>query len=219
MRNLRTVLGTTVLIATLASCSTVKVADTWRELDSTNLEDKSILVVSKTEDAVVRERFEKDLVAQLNDSGLEAKESYSNYSDLSALKDGGTERARELGKSIMDNGHDVVVLTVLRDVEEYTKTVTTGTTYAVNAYPMYYHRRGYYRSFYGGFGPAYMEGAPYHSVTTNNKKYIMETLVYDLTKPEDEQLLTIITTEVDNPKTLGTTSKDFSKKLGRILSK
>ncbi len=219
MRNYKTILGTLTLIAMLFSCSTVKVSDTWKDIDSTNIKNKNILVVSKSENTTVRERFEKDMVTQLNRKGYNATESFTKYPDLNPVREGNMKELKKIGESLVDQGYEVVVLTVLRDIEEYSKTITTSTSYTVNTYPVYYYRRGYHRSFYRGFGTIYVDGGPYETITSTNKKYILETLVYDLTMPENEQLLTIITSEVKNPETLGTTSNDFSKQMVKVMSK
>ncbi|MCL6272895.1 hypothetical protein M3P19_02690 [Muricauda sp. 2012CJ35-5] len=219
MRNYKTILGLLLLTGTVFSCSTVKVSDTWKDIDASNIKSKDILVVSKSEDNTIRERFEKDMVTQLNSKGFNATESITKYPDLKPIKEGNVNELRKLGNSLLDQGYEVVVLTSLRDIEEYTTTVTSSSTYSVNTFPVHYHRRGYHRSFYRGFGTIYVDGGPSETITSNNKKYILETLVYDLTMPEDEQLLTIITSEVDNPETLGTTSNDFSKQMVKQLSK
>ena len=62
-----------------------------------------------------------------------------------------------------------------------------------------------------------MNSDPIETVTTVNKKYILETVTYDLSLPEENQLVSVITTVVDNPESLNTTSKDFSKKLVKEL--
>jgi len=219
MGNLKTGLGMVMLGITLFSCSTVKVSDTWKDIDSTDVKNKNVLVISSAEKRSVRERFEKDLVDELNNKGYNATESFAKYPDLKPVEESDAAALKKLGNSLVTDGYEVVVLTVLRDIEEYTKTVTSSTSYTVNTFPVYHHRRGYYRSFYRGFGTIYGVGAPYETTTSTNKKYILETLVYDLTLPENEQLLTIITSEVDNPETLGTTSNDFSKQMVKAMGK
>ena len=218
MRNSKTIFGVILSsIILMTSCSSVKVSDTWKDVDAEELKGKNILVMNKSEDATVRERFEQDLARLLNSKNLTATESYKEYPNLNSTKEGTPEQIKELGNSIQENGYDVVVLSVLKDVEEYSTSVTSSTTYAVNTVPVY-HRRGR-RSFYRGFNTVYVNAGPYETVTTTNKKYILETLVYDLTKEEDEQLLSIVTTTIDNPETLSTTSKDFSKMITKELTK
>ncbi|WP_298539078.1 hypothetical protein [uncultured Aquimarina sp.] len=56
-------------------------------------------------------------------------------------------------------------------------------------------------------------------LTENVKKYTLETVVYDLTQPKEKQLLSVITTEIDDPQTLGMVSLDFSKKVVKELNK
>ena len=220
MKNLKKNIGFSLLtILLLSSCSTVKISDTWKEVNPTELKEKNVLVVTQSKNFTIRERFESDLTNQLNQQGIQATESYKQYPNLKPVEQGSPEELEKVAQSIKTNGYDVVVMSVLRDIEEYTTTVTSGTTYSVQTLPAYYPRRGPYRSFYRGFNTVYVEGGPYETTTSNNKKYIVETMVYDLTKEEDEQLLSIITSTIENPESLGTTSKDFSKKVMKQLTK
>ena len=220
MKNSKTIFG--VVLSTtflITGCSSVKISDTWNDIDAEQLTGKNILVISKTEKPSIRKRFEKDLTQMLNCKNLKATESYKKFPDLNSIKEGTPKQLKEVGKSIKDSGYDIVVLSVLKDVEEYSTTSTSSTTYAINTYPVYYSRRGNHRSFYRGFNTVYVNGGPYETITTTNKKYILETMVYDLTKEEDEQLMSIVTTTIDNPETLSTTSKDFSKRITKELTK
>ncbi|WP_299535710.1 hypothetical protein [Ulvibacterium sp.] len=219
MKNLKAILGILALGTVLFGCSTVKVSDSWEGIDSADIKNKNVLVVHKSGNTEVRKRFEKDMVDQLRDKGYDARESMVKYPDFDPMKEGNKAEMKKLGNSLVKDGYEIVVLTLLKDIEEYTKTVTSGTTYTINTFPVYHPRRGYHRSFYIGIGNIQVDGAPYESTTSTHKKYILETLVYDLTMTENEQLITIITSEIDNPASLGTTSNDFAKQMVKAMSK
>ena len=101
MRNYKTILGLLLLTGTVFSCSTVKVSDTWKDIDASNIKSKDILVVSKSEDNTIRERFEKDMVTQLNSKGFNATESITKYPDLKPIKEGNVNELRKLGNSLL----------------------------------------------------------------------------------------------------------------------
>lgn len=216
---MKAILGILALGTVLFGCSTVKVSDSWEGIDSADIKNKNVLVVHKSANTEVRKRFEKDMVDQLRDKGYDARESMMKYPDFDPMKEDNKAEKKKLGNFLVEDGYEIVVLTVLKDIEEYTRTVTSGTSYTMNTFPVYHPRRGYHRSFYRGIGTIHVDGTPYESTTSTHKKYILETLVYDLTMSENEQLVTIVTSEIDNPVSLGTTSDDFSKQMVKVMSK
>ncbi|AXT63006.1 hypothetical protein D1816_22565 [Aquimarina sp. AD10] len=210
-------LGTLMVLILFSSCSSVKITDSWRNLEIPKIKGKKVMVVSKTDDQTARIRFENDLVENLNKKGYHSVESYVVFPKSSPTKELTESETLEIKKKLKNNGIDVVIVTVLKHCEEYTKTTSKNDSfYAI--YPSYYGL-GYYRGFYGYYGTVYMDSEPVTVLTENAKKYILETVVYDLTQPEEKQLLSVITTEVDDPQTLGTVSIDFSKKVVKELNK
>jgi len=218
MKTIGKLLGILLLITIVFSCSSVKVTDSWKDIQLSDVKDKKIMVISKTEDGVVRQQFETDLVDNLSINGVNSTESFKHFPEMSDTGTLNESQLKQLKKELKNNGIDMILLTVLKDVKEYTKTTTTGESgYYMNSYPIY--RRGYHRGFYRYYNTIYIGAEPITSITSKGKKYILETIVYDLTQPENDQLLSVITTEIDNPQTLGTTSLDFSKKIVKDLIK
>ena len=212
-------LGLVLTVLTLVGCSsTVKVSDTWKDVKLTDVKDKKVMVISKTEDIIVREQMERDIVEGLKNEGVESIRSITKFPSLSSDKKLSKEEISELKGELQTEGIELVLLSVLKDVQEYTKTSTSGTGYTMTTGPVFY-RRGYYRSFYRFYGDFYYNGETETSLTSQGKKYIIETIIYDLTQPEQNQLMSVITTTIDNPETLGTTSEDFSKKVIKELVK
>ncbi|MFC5045488.1 hypothetical protein ACFSTE_18240 [Aquimarina hainanensis] len=218
MKKLGKFLGLVIMITAFVGCSSVKVTHSWKDIKTENLKGKNILVMCKTKDDIARIQFEDDITDELNQNGYTAHVSYKTFPDISTDKnDLTTEEIENVKTKLKGEGVDVVVMTVLKDIKKYTTTTASGSTgYYVSTYPGFY-RRGYYRGFYSYYGSVYIDTAPVMYTTSSGKKYILETVFYDLKQPEKNQLISVITTELDNPETLGTTSTDFSKKIVKEL--
>ena len=219
MKKVMKTLGILTLTLVFSSCSTVKVANTWKDVKTSSIKEKNVLVISKTDNNVARMQFETDMVNNLISNGVNATESFKVFPEINGSEKLDETQLKCIKEELKSDGIDVVLLTVLKDTQDYTKTTTTGgTNYYISSYPVYYGR-GYHRGFYRYYNTFYVNSEPITSVTSNGKKYILETITYDLTQPKDKQLLSVITTEIDNPETLGTTSKDFSRKVIKELVK
>lgn len=219
MRTIGKILGVGLLGLMLTGCSsTVKVADSWKDVKTTEIKNKNILVVSKTANEIARVRFEKDLVTSLNKKGYNAVESFVKFPNIKPSNKVKEGEIKEIISDLKKNGVDVVLMTVLRDVKEFTKETTTSNSMVINTSPMFY-RRGFYRGFRNYYSTIYVDTAPTTTKTIKGKEYILETVVYDLNNTEEKELISVITTQIDNPETLGTTSEEFAKKIAKELSK
>ncbi|MDO5979559.1 hypothetical protein [Flavivirga spongiicola] len=208
MKSISKILGIIILTIMLTSCSTVKVINTWNESTTPNLQDKCIMVISNTDNHIVRSQFENDLVKKLKENGFHAMESSTIFPKIdTSVKLSDTE-IQEITSDLKSRGIQMIMVTVLKDTQEYTKTETTGGT-SVRSIP----RLWYYNGFYYYYNSFYIESEPINSITYTGKKHILETVIYDLTKPDKQQLVSVITTETDNPKSIGIVSKDFSKRI------
>ncbi|WP_271764782.1 hypothetical protein [Aquimarina algiphila] len=215
MKTLYRLFGTAIVLILFSSCSSVKITDSWKNLEVPDIKNKKVMVVSKTDDQTARVRFENDLVENLNKKGYQSVESYVIFPKSSPTKELSESETLEIKETLKNKDIDVVIVTVLKHCEEYTKMISNNNSFL---YPSYYGL-GYYRGFYGYYGTIYMDSEPVTVITENAKKYILETVVYDLTQPKEKQLLSVITTEIDNPKTLGVVSIDFSKKVVKELNR
>jgi hypothetical protein len=203
----------TVLSLFLASCSSVKITDTWTDTDVVNFKNQKILVVSVSDTDTSRMRFENDMVQDLNENGYQSEVSYVDFPEISPSKKVKGEALENLKDKLRKDGVSFVLVNIVRDVQNYTTSTTSGSSY--NTMP--YYGRYYHRGFYGYYGG--MSTGTASTVTQEKTKYILESIVYDLSKPEDKQLQAIITSEIDNPDTVGTASKEFSEKIIKELNK
>ena len=213
MKNLKSVFGIGVITILLFGCSSVRVTDSWRDVEKLNIKDKNILVVSKTEDRSVQIRFEKDMVQRLSENGYSSVESHVKFPFSDPNEKVEKDRIEEVIQNLRNNDIDVVIVSHLLDFREYKKTISTGDSFYIDHFPIRY--RGF-RSFYGYTGTYYNQ---YNTREIEGTTYILETLVYDLTRPNEDQLISVITSEVDNPSSLGTTSEHFSKNIVKSLTK
>jgi hypothetical protein len=218
MKKVIKTLGILTLTLAFSSCSTVKVANTWKDVKTSSINEKNVLVINKTDNDIARIQFETDMVNNLISNGIKATESFKVFPEINGSEKLNEEQLECIKEDLKSNGVDVVLLTVLKETQDYEKTTTTGGSYYMITHPVYYGR-GYHRGIYRYYNTFYVNSEPITSVTSNGKKYILETITYDLTQPKDKQLLSVITTEIDNPETLETTSKDFSKKVIKELVK
>ncbi|WP_298900243.1 hypothetical protein [uncultured Psychroserpens sp.] len=217
MKTFKITLSIITLSILLVGCSSVKVTDSWKDVRTSNIENKNILIVTESNNQVIRTTFEKDIVEQLSKKGYKSLESFKMFPFLNSNDTLTDEQLRDIKKELSNSGINIVVKTVLKDINEYSKTYTEGgTVYYQNTYPTYYFD-GYHRRLYRSYRTIYLNVEPETTTTYTSKEYILETSIYDLTQPEHQQLSSVITSVVDNPKDIEKTSKDFSKKLVKEL--
>ena len=202
----------------LGSCSAVSVVDSWKNVDFNSYKGDKIAVLAKTSDNVVRTRIEKDMVSGLEAAGFEAVGSHSKLPSITPGLKLDKKQIGMIKQNLLNNGVKLAMMVVLKDKENYLKTTSNNSGYNYPGFPGYYGG-GFYRGFGSYYGSLYNYG---YSTTTTEvaKKYILETVVYDLTKPEGESLICVVTTDVDDPTSFSKTASDFaSKVISELLRK
>ena len=204
----------------LASCSSVKVLDSWKGDNLATMSDKNILVIARTDNQQARIAIEEAMANDLRKAGLKATESYLKFNSINPNKkvDPGTVQAL-----IEKEGFNGVVMNVLKDYNESMVTEESGGYYAggttyYGGYP------GYYGGFYGYYHNPYSYSTygnyvPSSSTTRISKSYILETLIYNLDEPEGKQLVSVVTTQIIDPSGVTKTAKDYSKLVFNSLKK
>jgi hypothetical protein len=227
MKKIGKIISALCILATINSCSTVKVSDAWKDSRILDIKSGKVLVVFKSNDNVARQRFEKDMAAQIKEKGpqFSVLPSYVNFPDASPDEKQTAEEVASLRQTLKDMSIDIAVVTTVKSVKE---SVVTNVTEDPGAYPYYgyggYGGYGYYSGryrtgYYHNMNMGYVGGGSSTAITSTEKEFVVETLLYDLSLPESEQLLSVVTSLVDNPKSLVTTSNDFSKAVVKQLFK
>lgn len=211
------------LIIILNSCSSVKVLDSWKADNVDSIKDKNILVIARTANNQARIAFENEIVNQLTERGMKATASFTKFPNINPDKEVDEERLEMIKTILANEGFDGVVLTVIKDYEEQTKTVTDGGYYAGGTYGGY---GGYYPAYYGGFYGYYRSPYSYSTygsyvpsttTTYNVKIYVLETVAYNLAEPEGKQLVAVTTTKIDDPSNVTKVAAEYVKAITKSL--
>ncbi len=209
----------------LQSCSTVKVANAWKA-DKSNVDEfkkRNILVIARTNNDQARMAFELEIADQMRAKGFKATESYTRAPKIYPNKEMSEERVAFIKSLLESEGYDGIVITVIKDKQQTTTTgyngIYMGASYS-NFYP------GYYGSFYNYYSYPYAYGSYYDSFggqiagstyTRTNTKYVLETVAYDLHESSEQQLIAVVTTNLDDPKDAFKTAKKYVDEMMKAL--
>lgn len=211
---------TTILL--FSSCSSVKVLNSWKGDNAYAVKDNTILVIARTDNMSARIAFENEIVKELTSKDIKATASFEKFPKLDPDKKLTKEDQEKIKAMLMDNGFDAVILTVVKEEQELTKTVTDGGYYAGSNYYGYYPR--YYHGFNGYYGNInsystlgnYVEKTSQTYTATN---YILETVIYDLNEPDEKQLVAVVTSKLEEPDNAATTAKQYVKAISKSFDK
>jgi len=192
--------------------------NSWEGDNISDIKDNTLLVIARTDDVSTRIAFENEIVKDLVSRGIKATSSFQKFPKLNPDTKTSAEEQANTKKMLMDNGFNGVVLTVIKDKQELTKTVKDGGYYAGSTnygfYPSYYHGFfGYYGNMnsYSTLGN-YVEET---STTYTEVDYILETVIYNLDEPEDKQLVAVVTSKIVDPENAAKTAKQYVKAISK----
>lgn len=198
----------------VSSCSSVKVLDSWKGDNVKTINDKNIIVIARTANQQARIAFENEIVNQLTARGMKATASFTKFPKLNPDQKITEEKSKMIKTILKNEGFNGVVLTVIKDVQELSKTVTDGGYYAGGTY------YGYYPRYYGGFHGYYYNSLSYStygnyvqesSTTYTTKNYVLETVVYNLDETGEKQLVAVVTSKIEDPEDASKTAKEYVK--------
>jgi len=219
-KSISLILSLTVIIL-LNACSSVKVLDSWKADNIDSMNFKNILVIARTDNNQGRVIFEEEIANQLRAKGMKATESYTKFPQLNPDEKISEEKRETIITLLKNEGFNAVVLTVVKDVQETTKTVTDGGYYAGGTYASYYPM--YYGGFYGYYRHPYSYSTygnyvPSTSTTYTTKAYILETVIYNLDLSDNQQLVAVVTSKIDDPKNVFNAAKDYVKAITKSFN-
>lgn len=184
---------------TLTGCKSVTIVDAWKSPTSNEFADNNVLVIARTKNRQARIAFERAITDQLKARGLNCTASFERFPNYDPDQPM-TEERKALIKTIFDSeGYNAVVVTSLKDTKE-TTTYRNDYYYpgAWNSfYPPYYG--GFYGYYYHPWTYTYTVGISTGPSSYTTKTYYLETVAYDLTKDDSDQLVAVVTSKTDNP--------------------
>jgi len=189
------------------NCGSVKVRDSWMGEEDTvaQFKKKNILVLARTADNTARIAFEEALANELRAEGYEATESFKKFPKIYTNKEITEERVAFIESILDSEGYTGIVIVAVKDQESTTTTSSSG-IYVGAGYGGY---PGYYGGFYNYYRTPYAYGPYYNSFggyiptstsTSTSTTYVLETVFYNLDEPEENQLVAVVTSELDDPK-------------------
>jgi len=220
MKNIQKLFAILFIALTYYNCSSVKVLDSWKSDNITDIKSNNFLVVARTNNTQARIAFENEIVKQMIEKGYKATSSFVKFGDWKPNDVKENDDSSALKQILKNEGFNGVVLTVMKDYKEETRLQEQGGYYEGGNYYGYYPR--YYSGFYGYFyNPiSYHTFGNYVPVTTTkttSRIYILETTVYDLKKTGEKQLIAVVTSELDNPQSASEAASDYVKKITKSL--
>lgn len=217
-KTIYSILGLTTLLV-FNSCSSVKVLDSWKAENVSSINDKNIIVIARTENNQARIAFENEIVNQLTAKGLKATASFTKFPKLNPDEKVSEDKQEQIKNLLINEGFNAVVLTVIKDIKEATRTVTEGGYYVgATIYPRYY--RGFYGYYYNPMSySSFGNYVPETSTTFTSKTFVLESVAYNLAEPEDKQLIAVVTTQIENPSNITKVAQKYVKAITKSLVK
>lgn len=221
----------TVLIVFVAfalqSCSSTKVINAWKAEEDivSKFKSKNVLVIARTANDYARSAFESAIANELRSKGIKATESLMKAPNIDPKKEMSEERIAFLKSLMTSEGFTAVVLTVIKQKDQTTTKSYNG-IYVGASYGNYYP--GYYGGFYNYFSYPYAYGSYYDSFggyiplstsTHTSTNYVLETVVYNLDEAENNQLVAVVTTSIEDPKNAYKTADVYVKEMMQSLGK
>lgn len=225
MKNIKLFTLLLAIGAIIASCSGIKVVDSWKGDEISDLADAKILVIARTDDQVSRQRFEQEIAERFRAAGIDATESYMKFPAMQHNQKQTEESISQRVQIIRNEGFRGVVLTVVKDMSKEIVTSETGGYVSGGYYPSYYG--GYYGGFGGYYGRVYSPYGygyggtyvPSETRTYTSETYNLETVIYDLDKEAGQQLQGVIAIDVTDPKSASKVAPKYADAVAKQLSK
>lgn len=220
-----TLLLITVII--MQNCSSTKVLTAWKAEDNVvnKFKEKNVLVIARTANNQARLAFEIAFTDELKAMGINATSSFTKAPKIYPNKEMSEERIQFIKEIIGYEGFNAIVVTVIKDKEESVHTSSNG-MYVGASYGNYYP--GYYGGFYDYYSYPYANGSYYNSfggyIPTSSSTYVetdyvLETVVFNLDEDTTEQVVAVVTTELNDPKEAYKTANKYVKEVVQSLKK
>jgi len=217
-----------VLVILLTGCSSsTSVLAAWKAQQDVvdGFKEKNVLVIARTADNQARIAFENEIATALRSAGIKATESYSRAPKIHAQVEMSEERMALMRKLMESEGYNAIVLTAVKDKKQSMQTTSSG-VYVGATYNNYYP--GYYGNFYSYYRYPYAYGGYYSSfggyipVSSSSRlvtDYVLETVAYNLDSEKNDQLVAVVTTELEDPRNAYKAAEKYTQKIFESLKK
>jgi len=191
----------------IASCSSTRFVDSWKNTEITSFQPEKLLVVGITNNLTARKIFEQDLKREFNNRNINAFESANIIDKAFTDSKKNEDEIDSMIKKLSGDGFDAVVITAVKGVEDK-ETYTSG-----------YYTIGYHWSRFGRYYYRFQDVYYTPSYYEDYKVYTVETSIYNINEDEDKSLVWVGAFNIVNPQKITTTVKDYVAKIIEQLEK
>ena len=110
MKKMKLAVSLFITALIVISCSGVKIVDSWKGDEISDLADANILVVARVDDMTARQRFEQEIAERLRGAGINATESYKKFPAMKHNEKQTEETVAQKIQIIKNEGYRGVVL-------------------------------------------------------------------------------------------------------------
>lgn len=189
----------------VASCSSIKFIDSWKNEEISSFKPQKLLVVGMTENLTARKIFEEELKEAFKLRNIYAEESKIVFDESFTNSKRSEEEIDEMIEEISDDGFDAVIITAVKGVDEKRD-------YSTNYYTVGY-RWSHFGHYYYRFQDVYYMPEYYESY----KVYNIETSIYNINEKESKSLIWVGSFNLVNPQTISTTVEDYVARIIKQL--
>jgi len=188
-----------LLIILFSSCSSIKLLDSWKSEDFKSFGGKKILVAAKSPDLEIRKSYEKTIVKNLRESGINAIEMHVKFPNFSNKESRTKEENNQIVKQFLNEGINMIMVTSLKNKIE-TRNYSIPQSVEI---PLEYKNKHVFES---NTNDKLLNNKSLNSksqVGLKNIKmttYVLESITYDLSLEREKQLVNVCLVDVENPK-------------------
>ncbi|MEC3908757.1 hypothetical protein VOI54_17145 [Tamlana sp. 2201CG12-4] len=194
----------------------IRVIDTWKAPDISSVKSDKILVMARMDDLASRQLFEQEIANKLQKNGMNAIASYVQYPSIKLNKKVSDDEIGNQVSKLKKDGFEAIVLTVVKDVKTEVITSETGGYVAGGYYPLHYGHYGGFGRYYGTFYSPYGIGGTYmprSQRTYESDIYKLETVIYDLDRDDNKQLVAVVSSKITDPASASAVAGPYAKKV------
>ena len=122
-----------------------------------------------------------------------------------------------------EEGFNAVVVSVLKDVEEHSVSTTQGGYEAGASLSSYYswNTMGFYGYYANPVAYPSFDGVyePKTITTETYKIFVLESSAFNLDLPEEDQLVAVVTSKIENPEDIYSLADNYAKAIMKSLKK
>ncbi len=187
----------------LASCSSTRFVDSWKNKEITSFNPEKLLVVGMTSNLTARKIFEDELRGALVQNGINAYASNGIIDQEFTNAQRSMEEIEGMAQKLVDEGFDAIAISAVKGED------------SVEDYRSGYYDVGYRRYHFGRYWYTY-QGIYYTpEYYSHYKIYHVETAIYNLVGGEDRSLVWVGSFDIVDPQNITSTVNDY---VARIIA-